>query len=279
MAPLVPRTTHRPARPAPRTRCERHDNGGTRRDSSLTPTRDALGGDGARWPDRAGRRRRQRSPVSAPTAPSATAGGSAIPVALWLAVGRRARTVRRIPAHPRRRWRWPSSRAARPCCPGVRQPSAQRLPVRSGLATRCEASFWQAVLCAFPSCRSPSIGAQQNAARRVDWLRQRSWRRQKSAANHRRGRWPLDLDVLNSNRERARRALSADGLGERDDDPLGAADVGHSPRALVLADSAHQRVAGGCRLVNGRHRGRERRRRCFAGRFRWPSRPVSPASS
>src|ERR1700720_4463724 len=48
-----------------------------------------------------------------------------------------------------------------------------------------------------------------------------------------------------------RPVLSADGLGKRNDDPLGASDVGHPPRALVLADSAHQRVAGGRRLVDG----------------------------
>src|SRR5438309_283846 len=45
--------------------------------------------------------------------------------------------------------------------------------------------------------------------------------------------------------------VSADGLGKRNDDPLGASDVGHSPRALVLGDSAHQPVAGGRRLVDG----------------------------
>src|SRR5437588_653179 len=48
-----------------------------------------------------------------------------------------------------------------------------------------------------------------------------------------------------------RRVLSADGLGKRNDDPLGASDVSHPPRALVFADSAHQPVAGGRRLVDG----------------------------
>lgn len=48
-----------------------------------------------------------------------------------------------------------------------------------------------------------------------------------------------------------RRTQSADGLGKRNDDPFGASDVCHSPRALVLADSAHQPVAGGRSLVDG----------------------------
>jgi hypothetical protein len=44
---------------------------------------------------------------------------------------------------------------------------------------------------------------------------------------------------------------STDRLGKRDDDPFGASDIGHPPRALVLADSAHQLVAGGPRAVDG----------------------------
>src|ERR1700722_14208135 len=45
--------------------------------------------------------------------------------------------------------------------------------------------------------------------------------------------------------------LSVDGLGKRNDDPLGASDVGHPPRTLVLADSPPHPVAGGRDPVDG----------------------------
>ncbi len=41
-----------------------------------------------------------------------------------------------------------------------------------------------------------------------------------------------------------------DALGQRDDDPFGSAHVGHPPRAPVFADTAHQAVAAGCRVLD-----------------------------